>query len=76
MAEKGFGSGLWKNVQAVKLGKDGGIEAPVRANDRDGIVAGVNHVAEADARGRGGTASKPRTNESRGWWARLRRRRP
>jgi hypothetical protein len=50
MADKGFGSDLWKNVQAIRLGKDGGIEAPVRANGRDGIVVGVDRVAEVDAR--------------------------
>jgi hypothetical protein len=50
MPDKGFGADLWKNVQAIRLGKDGGIEAPVRANGRDGIVVGVDRVAEADAR--------------------------
>jgi hypothetical protein len=45
----GFGSGLWKNVQAIKLGKDGGIEAPVRASSQQGIVVGVDAVAASDA---------------------------
>lgn len=61
--DDGFGSGLWENVQAVRLGPHGGIEAPVRANGRDGIVAGVHHVAAADE----APAPEPR----RGWLARL-----
>lgn len=33
---QGFCEGLWKNLQAIKLGKDGGIEAPARADgERD-----------------------------------------
>jgi hypothetical protein len=75
--EKGFASGLWKNVQAIRLGKDGGIEAPVRADGRDGIVVGVNHVAdaEADAERRTRTAAAEQEQQKRrGWWARLRRR--
>lgn len=36
MADDGFGSGIWKNLQAVRFGKDGEIEAPVRANGRCG----------------------------------------
>jgi hypothetical protein len=31
MPNDGIGSSLWRNVQAVKVGKDGGIEASVRA---------------------------------------------
>ena len=69
MADEGFGSDLWKNVQAIKLGDDGGIEAPVRANDRDGVVAGVNHVAAADAAPVSDDA--PTAPRRRGWWARL-----
>lgn len=48
MPSDGFGSSLWKNVQAVKLGKDGGIEVPVRANSRQGIVIGVDAIAASD----------------------------
>ena len=44
---QGFGEGLWKNVQAIKLGKDGGIEAPVRADGEHGIVVGVDAIANA-----------------------------
>jgi hypothetical protein len=72
MAEQGFGSGLWKNVQAIRLDKDGGIEAPVRADGRDGIVAGVNHVAEVDARR--AEAAETEQPRRRGWRARLSRR--
>jgi hypothetical protein len=76
MAEQGFGSGLWKNVQAIRLGKDGGIEAPVRADGRDGIVAGMSHVAEVDGRRRAKDATEATDatdQRPRGWRARLRR---
>jgi hypothetical protein len=73
MPDEGFGSDLWKNVQAIKLGQDGGIEAPVRANDRDGVVVGLDHVASADA-----TATDTSTTDdstpatpARRWWTRL-----
>jgi len=69
MPDKGFGSDLWRNLQAIKLGKDGGIEAPVRASDRDGVVVGVEHVAEAE-RVRSRDAVLPERRE-RGRWARL-----
>lgn len=69
MPDKGFGSDLWRNLQAIKLGKDGGIAAPVRANDRDGVVVGVEHVAEAErVRSRDVAPPEPR---KRGLWARL-----
>jgi hypothetical protein len=66
MAEKGFASGLWKNVQAIKLGQDGGIEAPVRADGRDGIVVGVNHVADAETDERARTTSQQDEQRARG----------
>ena len=50
MPDDGFGSALWKNVQAVRFGKDGGIEAPVRANGRDGIDVGLDAIAEGEKR--------------------------
>jgi hypothetical protein len=71
MPEQGFGAGLWRNVRAIKLGPDGGIEAPVRANDRDGIVVGVGHVAETEAAGQPKGTPTPHRH---GWWARRRRR--
>lgn len=49
MAKNGFGSELWKSVQAVRFGKAGGIEVPVRANGRHGIVLGATAVARSDA---------------------------
>ena len=49
MSKGGFGSELWKNVEAVKFGKGGGIEVPVRANSRQGIVVGVSAVTNSDA---------------------------
>ena len=72
MPDEGFGSNLWKNAQAIKLGRDGGIDAPVRASDRDGVVAGVEHVSEVDGRVRDEAAPSPPPR--RGWWARLWRR--
>jgi len=73
MADEEFGSTLWKNVQAVKFGKNGGIEVPVRANGRDGIVIGADQVAASEA----ATTSGPdgiTTKRSRRWIARLTRR--
>lgn len=58
MPDDGFGSALWKNVQAVKFGKDGGIDAPVRANGRDGIELGLDAVAEGEK----GEAAEDRTD--------------
>lgn len=49
MPNDGFGSSLWKSVQGVKLGKDGGIEVPVRANSQQGMVIGADAVAASDA---------------------------
>jgi len=60
-------------VQAVKFGKNGGIEVPVRANGRDGIVIGADQVAASEA----ATTSGPdgiTTKRSRRWIARLTRR--
>jgi hypothetical protein len=59
MATKGFGSDTWKNVQAVKLGKGGGLEAPVRANSRDGIVIGIDAIAASDNSRKAETRSRP-----------------
>ncbi len=66
MPDDGFGSALWKNVQAVKFGKDGGIDVPVRANGRDGIEVGLAAIAEGERRG----AAEDRTDvvpPRRGW---------
>ena len=46
---KGFGEDLWKNVQAVKLGRDGGLEAPVRGDGEQGIRVGLDAVSKAAA---------------------------
>jgi hypothetical protein len=76
MPDDGFGADLWKNLQGIKLGHDGGIEVPVRANDRDGVVVGLNAVAAADAAA-GATAAKedatglPESRPKRRWLARL-----
>ena len=69
MPDDGFGSDLWKNLQEIKLGQDGGIEAPVRANDRDGVVVGLDAVAAADAAASSEDVSAPQPK--RRWWARL-----
>lgn len=72
MPNEGFGSSLWRNVQAVKLGKDGSIEAPVRANSRQGIVVGVDVVRASDAAQAVGIAATPA--KSPGGWRRFFRR--
>lgn len=69
MPSDGFGSSLWKNVQAVKLGKDGGIEVPVRANSRQGIVIGVDAIAASDASQPAATPASG--DEPPGFWRRL-----
>ncbi|MEO6790072.1 MAG: hypothetical protein ABI187_03820 [Ornithinibacter sp.] len=61
MPKGGFGSDLWKTVQAVKVSKQGGIEVPVRANSRQGIVVGVDAVAKSDAAQHAGPSSTRRT---------------
>jgi len=66
MPDDGFGSALWKNVRAVKLGKDGGIEAPVRANGRDGIEVGVDAVAAGERR-KAGPGRADAAPARRGW---------
>lgn len=72
MGNGGFGSDLWKNVQAVKLGRHGGIEAPVRANSRQGIVLGQDAVAKSDA---AEAIAAPATDrKARRRWSRLFRR--
>lgn len=72
MPDDGFGSELWKNLQSVKVGKDGGMEAPVRANGREGIVVGLDAVAESE---NSRLQDAPATAESsRRWWKRLLRR--
>ena len=48
MPDVGFGSGLWKNVEAVRFGPHHELQAPVRADGR-GIVVGVHAVAVSDA---------------------------
>lgn len=49
MSKGGFGSELWKNVEAVRFGKRGGIDVPVLASSRQGIVVGVRPVTTSDA---------------------------
>lgn len=36
----GFENPLWTQLQKIKVTRDGGIEAPVKANGTDGIVVG------------------------------------
>ena len=76
MPDEPFGSFLDKNLKAIKFGKDGGIEMPVRANERDGIVFGVDAVAESERANRARTArasSEPSVPRRRGWRRLLRR---
>jgi hypothetical protein len=49
MPDEGFGSGLWKNIQAGQFGREGEMLAPVRADGSEGIVVGVDAVAAAVA---------------------------
>jgi hypothetical protein len=36
----GFENPLWKQIQQIKVTREGGIQAPVKANGTDGIVIG------------------------------------
>ncbi|WP_182920500.1 hypothetical protein [Nocardioides cavernaquae] len=36
----GFENPLWTQLQKIKVTREGGIEAPVKANGTDGIVIG------------------------------------
>jgi hypothetical protein len=49
MPDAGFGSGLWRNAQAVRFGPHHELLAPVRADGSDGIVVGVDAGAASDA---------------------------
>ena len=69
MPDDGFGAELWKNLQSVKLGEDGGIEVPVRANGRDGIVVGLDAIAQSENARR--EEAPPPADSSRRWWKRL-----
>jgi hypothetical protein len=40
-----FGEDLWRNAQAVRIDRDGTFHAPVRADATEGIVVGVDAVA-------------------------------
>lgn len=66
----GFGSDLWKNVQAVRLRSDGTFQAPVRADGRDGIVVGKDALARADA-AHAAEESEVGAPVRRRWWWRL-----
>jgi hypothetical protein len=68
MPDDGFGSDLWKNLQGIKLGQDGGIEAPVRVNERDGVAVGLDHVAAAEAAPADDAQEAP---PEKRWWTRL-----
>ncbi len=71
MPDEGFESALLKNLKAVKFGKDGGIEAPVRANGKDGIVFGVDAIAEGE---KGQAEPSTGTSATRRGWRRFFRR--
>jgi hypothetical protein len=68
MPDDGFGPDLCNKVQVIKLARDGGIHAPVRANDRDGVVVGVNSVAAAEA---AASDEAPKAPPRKRWWSRL-----
>lgn len=69
MPDGGFGSGLWKNVQAIRFDKDGALRGPVRANGCDGIVVGVDAVTKADnaAAGEVRDGTEPPRPRGRSW---------
>jgi hypothetical protein len=72
MPDEEFGSFLGKNLKAVKFGKDGGIEIPIRANERDGVAFGVDAIAENERAHRAATASESDPSvPRRSWWRRL-----
>lgn len=71
MPDDGFGSSLWRNIQAIKIGKDGGIEAPVRANSRQGIVVGLDAIAKSDAADAADAATSSTPGAIRRLWNRL-----
>jgi hypothetical protein len=70
MNEQPFDANILKNLQAVKFGKDGSLEVPVRADGTSGIVIGTDAVE------RSGTATRDEDASSnrRGLWKRLLRR--
>lgn len=72
MADEGFGAKLWKNVQAIKLGDDGSIKAPVRASRQEGIVVGLGAIAASDRSRASADAELPA--RTRRTWRRLFRR--
>jgi hypothetical protein len=65
-----FADALRRNLDAVRLTKDGGLEAPVRANPRDGLVVGQDAVDQAEAARAAEPAdtSKPGTKRSHRRW--------
>jgi hypothetical protein len=66
MPDEGLDSVLLKNLKAVQFGKDGGIEVPVRANGRDGIVFVVDAIAKAEHADADEPAT-PRKHTRSGW---------
>lgn len=36
----GWGTGLWRQAQQVRIDRDGTLRAPVRANGKDGVRVG------------------------------------
>lgn len=70
----GFASEIWDNVRSVRLGKHGGIEAPVRASSRDGILIGKRAIVRsrrARAKQARAAAARSGETESRRWWQRV-----
>lgn len=54
-----FRNPIWEQMQKIKLTREGGLEAPVKANGKDGIVIGDPPLAvppRATARERGAGA--------------------
>ena len=47
--DKPFGQDLWRNVQSVRVDRDGTFHAPARITDDGGLVVGADAVDQADA---------------------------
>jgi hypothetical protein len=45
---KSFGEDLWRNLQGVRIDRDGTFRAPVRANPHDGVVVGHDAIERSE----------------------------
>ena len=47
--EKPFGQDLWRNMQSVRVDRDGTFRAPARITEDGGLEVGVGAVEQPDA---------------------------